>query len=805
MIINGNVLEIDESKIILETRIEIHQPETVEYPIDESTKSEISFEDIDVGDTLPAVSLNTEELSDEELEQIQAIENILTTTVQQKVKNVQLNTQIDSIADEEVFLKPDELEILSEELNKFERQLSGSFEEIIIENVVQDAKPDDNVSDISIQDEKTISQTEINMPSKEADVKESEAFKVIPQKDIIEKYDDDEDEEDTIISIGGEVLKAVPTKKSDKLIFDEDLDIDSIISSLDSNINNLLKEKTPEKKPLILTEEHIETKYEDKVININPQFSNIKDDLKEFIDIERFALESQFVKLLENYYTDEIDIFSETLINDPNKIRELDVIQKKLVLLINSKIKLEINTYLNLVFYFLMQTNYKEAINIILGEINSASKKDIYYNFLGCIYYKLGNVTDAISAFQSSISSQTNLVSPYLSMSNIFYKDNNYSEALKYLSNIESRLLSNEHFLLLIGNCSFELKQLEKCTFYYEKYLVKVPDDKVILNRISNIFYDKRTYDRALYYYRVCIDNNVQIPNIEYRLAICYYFEGIHQKSAIILMHLFNYSNLKDLNITKKLLFELFFRTVKLSIHDENAYEILFDLASSLDPKYFGYISDYIDIDKITNTNILLKIAQHYISKEQLDKASLFLEKSISIDEFNYNAYKELSKLYFKNKQYKEALKMFFELDNKGKTDGEIDFLIANFFYNDNQFKRAIPYYENSLSKSYSNMNIYRCLGYCYEKIENWTQAIENYRRYLKYDMYNYSIMNLIGNVYQKSGDYDRAIAEFKKILRHDKNNKEAHLNLSQTYKLIISNESDKHLEEYMRLLKSEK
>jgi arylsulfatase A-like enzyme/predicted Zn-dependent protease len=259
-----------------------------------------------------------------------------------------------------------------------------------------------------------------------------------------------------------------------------------------------------------------------------------------------------------------------------------------------------------------------------------------------------------------------------------------------------------------------------------------------------------------------------------------------------------------------------------------------------------GYIGTFIDQsslegkrlgnpkEKITIFNELSQ-AKELMLKDKYDEAVALINRIIEADPDVVDAYFTLGNLYFKKREFRNALDSFFKVLERRPSDaftvinianayiglGEIDeaekfvlsvidlippdsqlyYLLGNIKNLKEEFDEAIKYYKECLRLNPFSASGYNALGGIYVIQERWDEA-EEYL--LKAQDYNPKLRNLHYNlalIQEERGELIKAVDEYKMELENIPHNFRACFNLSRVYRMLGDiQEEEKYLNQTIEI-----
>ena len=186
-----------------------------------------------------------------------------------------------------------------------------------------------------------------------------------------------------------------------------------------------------------------------------------------------------------------------------------------------------------------------------------------------------------------------------------------------------------------------------------------------------------------------------------------------------------------------------------------------------------------------------------------------------------------------KNKQDREAAKIYRKFGDRKTGDADAVERLANLEYRDKHYPQAIQLYEQIAAKSKRKAMIHANLGFAYGELKKLNPSAENYEKAIRYGnkdpqiLYNLAytygrlgktkeaigayeqyaavqptadVLNTLSDYYIRGRQYDRAIATYQKILPLLAKKAPVYANLGQAYGL--KGNHDKAVEFYKLALR---
>jgi len=456
------------------------------------------------------------------------------------------------------------------------------------------------------------------------------------------------------------------------------------------------------------------------------------------------------------------------------------------------------------IIYYNYKNNDDEAIKYFKKaiELNPADADNYYY--IGLSYLRKGDTENALQSFKASLSKGIkDTTDVKFRIGQIYYKKNQYSDAIKYFEDVIKEKSDHIEALELLGLIYHKRENSEKAISAFKKVVKAKPDDFNAFYLLGLNYFKQKEYEKMIEAYKKAIEINPNFADAHYNLGMAYYYRNMYEESIDEL------EKAKQLNPGDAATFS-FLAQVKTTAYEyhlskgttylteENYYKAKneFELALKIKPgdsEAEKYLNKAIEAIK-KEIPVKLEKARNYFNKEKFAEAFAEWNSVIEIDPENSEAKEGLKKIeknlsdvinarekianqLISEGKYAEALNEYVELKKivpKGKLS-VINEKITN-------LKAKVKTKISSLIKSAEI--------YLTEKNKNYKKALEKYNEILKYDENNEIALNAITKINAKidedkekylemgkqnmQSNKEKAIAYFKKVLDLDPNNKDA-------------------------------
>jgi protein O-GlcNAc transferase len=290
--------------------------------------------------------------------------------------------------------------------------------------------------------------------------------------------------------------------------------------------------------------------------------------------------------------------------------------------------------YIGILYYQL--GNYDSAIEYIKKALELNPTADAYYN-LGNIYKEYGQLSDALSYFQKALELDPNNADAF-NNEGIIYKDKKeYDEAITCFK--KAIQLNPNHVISYynLGVVYKDKNQLDDAISCFNKALELNPNSIAAYYNLGNIFQQKKQIDDAIVYYQKAIQLNPNYADVYYNLGLLYQEKGQFNNATINFQRAIQINpNLVDANYCLGVSLQ---RTGQL-----NEAIMQYQKALKLNP---NYAPTYNNLGAV------------FYEKGNLDDAIIYFQKSLQYNSNYFEAYYNLGNALYDQGKVEEALDSF--------------------------------------------------------------------------------------------------------------------------------------------------
>ena len=168
-----------------------------------------------------------------------------------------------------------------------------------------------------------------------------------------------------------------------------------------------------------------------------------------------------------------------------------------------------------------------------------------------------------------------------------------------------------------------------------------------------------------------------------------------------------------------------------------------------------------------------VKRGDFYLKKGNLEKAILSYESALEIDNVNNQVRINLATLYYNNKQYKDAERMYLEVIEQEPKFGPVYYSLALLYAELNRVEDAINQLNKAIEIMPKNVRVYYNLGLLYDKKQEYKNAEKTFVKGLKIAPTNESLLYALAYIYAKSDQKEKAKNIVKRLIDLYPNNQQ--------------------------------
>jgi tetratricopeptide (TPR) repeat protein len=296
----------------------------------------------------------------------------------------------------------------------------------------------------------------------------------------------------------------------------------------------------------------------------------------------------------------------------------------------------------NLGLLYVRNGNFDEAITSFVKMIELGGGDAYSYGMLGHSYASKQDFQPAEAAYRNALLLQPENTEWRLGLTRCAFKQKKYDDCAALLDVLIARYPEKADFWILQAHSFLGLKQPLKAAENFEAvdHLGKSTLDT--LHTLGDIYVSEKVVDLAASAYVRAIDFDPAQPIARpMRAAEVLMNQGALRQAGVVVKHIHAVMDgkLADADRRKLLKFE-----ARLSMADGEASDVTADV-----------LEEMVRLDPLDGEALLL-LGQHYVRKEQPDRAILYFERAESLDAFEANARIRHAQVLVGMSRYAEAV-----------------------------------------------------------------------------------------------------------------------------------------------------
>jgi tetratricopeptide (TPR) repeat protein len=384
----------------------------------------------------------------------------------------------------------------------------------------------------------------------------------------------------------------------------------------------------------------------------------------------------------------------------------------------------------------LAQKRLDDAVTEIQKVLQKDDKDAVARNLLGNAYMAKGMFDDGMREFNKATKIDPKIVDAYMKKGYFYFSRGKNAEGEIELSSAVQAApdVLNSRALLALYN--LRVGRPDKALTVLKAGLTGKKSDALLYNGIAAVYFSQNKPDEGLKNIQKAKDVDPSFPASYQNLATYFAATGKYEKAIN------EYSSL--------------LRT------DPQNFRAMLGLAGlheirGNDSEALGY---YQKATETKQSIAFLAKAGYHLKKHEVSKAFMVLEEALKIDARNVAVLEMKGRLLVSEKKYKEAIKVFEELETVN-SDAGVTLKIGAYVAMKDTAK-AVDLARRIKERYPSSARGYMVIGSIYESQKQYANAISEVNSGLRVDGNNAHAIVYLGNLYEASRDYNQAMKAYE-------------------------------------------
>jgi len=388
----------------------------------------------------------------------------------------------------------------------------------------------------------------------------------------------------------------------------------------------------------------------------------------------------------------------------------------------------------------LMQKRTDDAISEIQKVLRQNDRDAVAHNLLGNAYMTKGMFVEGMRELNQATAIDPKIADAYLKKGLFYFSRGKNAEGETELATAVKAVPDALNSRLLLASYYFRAGNSSKALSVLKTGLTGNKSDALLHNCIAAICFSQNKADEGLKSIQRAKVADPAFPGSYQNLATFYAATGAYEK-AIEEYRLLLRNDPRNLNA-------------------------MFGLAALYDIKGNDVeaLSSYQKAIATRQPAAYLAMASYYQKKHETAKALATLEEGLKYDSRNLAILEMKGRLLIENKQYREAIRVFEEIESFNEETGIA--LKINAFVALNNTGKALEQARRVVEKHPNSARGYQVLGSIYENRKDYPRAIKEVKNGLRVDSNNVQAILYLGKLYEASKDYPQAMSLYSEAHR---------------------------------------
>jgi putative PEP-CTERM system TPR-repeat lipoprotein len=388
----------------------------------------------------------------------------------------------------------------------------------------------------------------------------------------------------------------------------------------------------------------------------------------------------------------------------------------------------------------LAQKRVDDAVNEIQRVLKKNDKDAVAHNLLGSAYMAKGLFEDGMREFTLATKVDPKIVDAYLKKGYFYFSRGKNMEGETELSSAVQAAPDVLNSRLLLALYQLRVGKPDKALSVLKSGLTGNKSDALLYNGIAAVYFSQNKQDEGLKSIQKAKEMDPALPASYQNLATYYASCGKYEKAIEEYIALLR----SDPQNSRALL----------------GLAVLNEIKGN-DTEALSY---YQKATETKQANAFIAKASYHLKRQEPAKALKVLDDGLKIDARNVAVLEIKGRLLVREKKYKEAIKVFEEVEAVDQVAGVA--LKIGTYVSMKDIVKAEEQARRIIEKYPSSARGYMVLGSIYESQKEYARAISEVKNGLRVDGNNAQAIVYLGNLYEVSKDYNQAMTAYEDACR---------------------------------------
>jgi putative PEP-CTERM system TPR-repeat lipoprotein len=388
----------------------------------------------------------------------------------------------------------------------------------------------------------------------------------------------------------------------------------------------------------------------------------------------------------------------------------------------------------------LAQKRVDDAINEIQKVLKKNDRDAVAHNLLGSSYMAKGLFEDGMREFTLATKVDPKIVDAYLKRGYFYFSRGKNIEGETELSSAVQAAPDVLNSRLLLALYQLRVGKPDKALSVLKSGLTGNKSDALLYNGIAAVYFSQNKQNEGLSSIQKAKEIDFALPASYQNLATYFASTGKYEKAIEEYTALLR----SDPQNSRALL----------------GLAVLYEIKGN-DTEALNYYQKATETKQAT---AFMAKASYHLKRQEEPKALKVLDDALKIDERNVAVLEMKGRLLVREKKYKEAIKVFEEVEAIDQAAGVA--LKIGAYVSMNDTLKAVEQARRIIEKYPSSARGYMVLGSIYQSQKEYARAISEVKSGLRVDGNNAQAIVFLGNLYEASKDYGQAMAAYEDACR---------------------------------------